>query len=75
MTLQIDRGSGSLHVILLGMARKILYMDLDNTLVDFLVDDRPNNGADRFAGEWIHFGFDRFLRTVAHHRCSTWQVT
>jgi len=27
---------------------------------DFLVDDRPNNGADRFAGEWIHFGSDRF---------------
>ena len=26
---------------------------------DFLVDDRPNNGADAFAnhgGEWIHFG-------------------
>ena len=23
---------------------------------DFLVDDRPNNGADRFQGEWIHFG-------------------
>ncbi len=23
---------------------------------DFLVDDRPNNGADRFRGEWIHFG-------------------
>lgn len=23
---------------------------------DFLVDDRPNNGADRFRGEWTHFG-------------------
>ncbi len=26
---------------------------------DFLVDDRPNNGADRFHGEWIHFGSER----------------
>ncbi|MFC4604074.1 5' nucleotidase, NT5C type [Rhodococcus kronopolitis] len=25
---------------------------------DFLVDDRPNNGASGFAGNWIHFGFD-----------------
>jgi 5'-nucleotidase len=23
---------------------------------DFLIDDRPNNGADRFAGTWIEFG-------------------
>ena len=23
---------------------------------DFLVDDRPNNGADRFEGEWLQFG-------------------
>lgn len=23
---------------------------------DFLVDDRPNNGAEKFAGEWIQFG-------------------
>ena len=23
---------------------------------DFLVDDRPNNGAENFKGEWIHFG-------------------
>ncbi len=27
---------------------------------DFLVDDRPNNGADRFEGQWIHFGSKRF---------------
>lgn len=26
----------------------------------FLVDDRPNNGADRFRGEWVHFGSERF---------------
>jgi 5'-nucleotidase len=27
---------------------------------DFLVDDRLKNGADRFPGEHIHFGTDRF---------------
>ena len=27
---------------------------------DYLVDDRPNHGADRFRGEWIAFGSDRF---------------
>jgi hypothetical protein len=29
-------------------------------LGDFLVDDRTKNGADRFSGEHIHFGQDRF---------------
>lgn len=24
---------------------------------DFLIDDRPNNGAKDFKGEWIHFNF------------------
>ena len=23
---------------------------------DFLIDDRPNNGAEHFEGEWLHFG-------------------
>jgi len=23
---------------------------------DFLIDDRPNNGAAEFMGEWVHFG-------------------
>ena len=23
---------------------------------DYLIDDRPNNGADRFKGDWLHFG-------------------
>ena len=23
---------------------------------DFLIDDRPNNGAEFFEGEWLHFG-------------------
>jgi 5'(3')-deoxyribonucleotidase len=27
---------------------------------DFLVDDRPNNGADKFDGEWILFGSRKF---------------
>ncbi len=27
---------------------------------DFLVDDRTKNGADRFPGEHIHFGTERF---------------
>lgn len=27
---------------------------------DFLIDDRTKNGADRFAGEHIHFGTSRF---------------
>jgi 5'-nucleotidase len=27
---------------------------------DFLVDDRPKNGAERFEGEWIHFNSEQF---------------
>jgi len=27
---------------------------------DFLVDDRPNNGAAEFEGKWIHFGNKEF---------------
>jgi len=27
---------------------------------DFLVDDRPKNGAKDFTGEWIHFGTEKF---------------
>lgn len=27
---------------------------------DFLIDDRPNNGAKDFKGEWIHFGSEKF---------------
>ncbi len=23
---------------------------------DYLIDDRPNNGAEHFQGEWLHFG-------------------
>jgi len=28
----------------------------DRVAGDFLIDDRPNNGAEQFAGEWIQFG-------------------
>lgn len=27
---------------------------------EYLIDDRPNNGAENFKGEWIHFGSDKF---------------
>jgi hypothetical protein len=27
---------------------------------DYLVDDRPNNGAENFKGEWIHFGSEEY---------------
>ena len=27
---------------------------------DILIDDRPNNGAKDFEGEWIHFGSDDY---------------
>lgn len=27
---------------------------------DILIDDRPNNGAKDFKGQWIHFGSEKF---------------
>jgi len=27
---------------------------------DYLIDDRKNNGAEHFPGEWIHFGSEQF---------------
>ena len=27
---------------------------------DYLIDDRPNNGAKEFSGEWLHFGSETF---------------
>lgn len=27
---------------------------------DILIDDRPNNGADKFQGQWIQFGNEEF---------------
>lgn len=40
--------------------RLILTHHKDLNRGDFLIDDRPNNGADKFGGEWIHFGSKRF---------------
>lgn len=43
-------------------ARKRLILTHHKNLNDghFLVDDRTKNGADRFSGEHIHFGTERF---------------
>lgn len=27
---------------------------------DYLIDDRPKNGAEKFEGEWIHFGSEKY---------------
>jgi 5'(3')-deoxyribonucleotidase len=40
--------------------RLILSHHKNLNLGDFLVDDRTNNGADRFSSEHIHFGSDAF---------------
>lgn len=40
--------------------RLILSHHKDLLKGDFLVDDRPNHGADSFEGEWIQFGSERF---------------
>ncbi len=40
--------------------RLILTHHKDLNRGDFLVDDRPNNGADRFEGKWIRFGSPEF---------------
>jgi len=35
----------------------------------YLIDDRPNNGAERFEGEWIHFGqapFENWEKVLRH---------
>lgn len=32
----------------------------DLVMGDILIDDRPNNGADKFRGEWIHFGSEKY---------------
>ncbi|MCX6402470.1 MAG: hypothetical protein NT032_00775 [Actinobacteria bacterium] len=36
--------------------RLILSHHKNLNIGDFLVDDRPNNGAREFTGEWVHFG-------------------
>ena len=40
--------------------RLILTHHKDLNLGDFLVDDRTKNGAERFRGEHVHFGTERF---------------
>ncbi|QDH77950.1 hypothetical protein FKX85_02415 [Echinicola soli] len=32
---------------------------------NYLIDDRPNNGAKDFGGEWLHFGSERFPDWIA----------
>ena len=38
---------------------------------DYLVDDRTKNGADRFTGEHLHFGTEKFpdWRAVTEYLC------
>ena len=36
--------------------RLILSHRKDLNKGDFLIDDRPNNGAENFDGKWLHFG-------------------
>jgi len=36
--------------------RLILSHHKNLNIGDYLVDDRPNNGAREFTGEWVHFG-------------------
>ena len=40
--------------------RLILSHHKNLNMGDYLIDDRPANGADKFTGEWIHFGQDPF---------------
>ncbi len=50
--------------------KKVLYVDMDNVLVDFktgiekldeyIIDDRTKNGIEHFEGEHIHFGTEQF---------------
>lgn len=40
--------------------RLILTHRKDLVIGDILIDDRPNNGAKNFQGEWIHFGSKDF---------------
>lgn len=45
-----------------GMAYKRLILTHKKNLLmgDFLIDDRPNNGAKDFVGEWIQFGSETY---------------
>ncbi|QDH78196.1 hypothetical protein FKX85_03730 [Echinicola soli] len=39
--------------------RLILSHNKHLNIGDYLIDDRPNNGAKDFSGEWLHFGSDK----------------
>ena len=44
-----------------GYKRLILSHHKNLNAGDYLIDDRTKNGADKFIGEHIHFGQDKFL--------------
>ena len=48
------------HLGKLAHKRLIMTHRKDLCMGDFLVDDRPNNGAAEFKGEWIQFGQSGF---------------
>lgn len=56
------------------MVKKILYIDLDNTLVDFKsrLDALDEDLMKRYEGKWIKFGSDEFpdWTTVTNHLLS-----
>lgn len=43
--------------------RLILSHHKNLNIGNFLIDDRPNNGAWKFGGEWVHFGDGRNHKT------------
>ena len=51
--------------------RLILTHHKNLNLGDYLIDDRTKNGADRFPGEHIHFGTERFpdWQAVVEYLC------
>ena len=45
--------------------RLILTHRKELVMGDILIDDRPNNGAENFQGEWIHFGSEAYPNWLA----------
>ncbi len=50
------------HLGKLAYKRLILSHRKDLLIGDYLIDDRPNNGAAEFKGEWIQFGIKNFKK-------------
>ena len=48
------------HLGLKAYKRLILTHHKNLNSGDFLIDDRKNNGAENFKGEWLHFGTEKF---------------